>query len=172
MISWRCPVERIKKNHIMSLLVLIFICGCAQLEKTPIPAKTSIPTFIPTLTIIPTLMPTSTYIPTPMPEDLRKQLMDEYLTAVEPILSEWYVNIEKINEVRYQSLVDELIRLRNEFASLEIDPYFDNLHARMVQHMDCQVASYLALIGKEGVYMMNLDIEPSYYFDNCSSTLR
>jgi hypothetical protein len=160
------------KNHIMALLVLILICGCAQLEKTPLPAKTSTSTLIPTSTNVPTTIPTSTYIPTPLPEDLRNQIMDEYLAAVEPILSEWYVNIEKINEVRYQFLVDELIRLRNEFASLEIDPYFDNLHARMVQHMDCQVASYLALIGKEGVYMMNLDIEPSYYFENCSSTNR
>jgi hypothetical protein len=168
MISWRCPVERISINLILLVFVLILICGCAQIEKTPLPVKTNTPTFIPTSTIITTLIPTSTYIPTPMPEDLRKQLMDEYSAAVEPILSEWYVNIEKINEVRYQSLVDELIRLRFEFASLEIDPYFDNLHARMVQHMDCQVASYLALIGPEGVYMMNLDLDPSFYFENCT----
>ena len=165
-------MEKTMKYLIMSLLCMMIVCGCAQLDKTPILEETCIPTPLPTSTGVPTTVPTSTYIPTRLPEDLRNQIMDAYLAEVEPILNEWNATIEKTNEVRSISPLDDLIRLRDEFAFIEIDPYLENLHGKMIQHMDCQIASYLVLIGKEGVYMMDLDVEPSSYFENCSSELR
>lgn len=112
-------------------------------------------------------MPTSTHPPTAIPEYLQTQTMEEYNAVIAPILSEWYEDIEILNEIRYQSIIEELPRLRDEFASLGYNPSFEIMHTRMIQYMDCQIASYLVLIGPEGIEAMNFDSDPAIYFENC-----
>lgn len=113
-------------------------------------------------------MPTSTDLPTAIPDHLKTQTMDEYLALIDPVVKEWYENTAKLNEVRSQSIIEKLPRLRDEFASLEFNPSFNIYHTRMIRHMDCQIASYLVIIGPEGIEAMNFDSDPLLYFDNCA----
>jgi hypothetical protein len=112
-------------------------------------------------------VPTSTLPPTAIPEHVKSQTLDEYMALVEPVLSEWNDSIEKVNDVLYQSVIEDLPRLRNEFASIECNPNFNIVRSRRIHHMDCQIASYLALIGPEGIEAMDLGPDPASYYENC-----
>ena len=112
-------------------------------------------------------VPTLTLPPTAIPEHVKSQTIDEYMATIDPLLSEWYENIEKLNKIRYQSIIEDLPRLRNEFASIAHNPSFNVPHSRMIHHMDCQIASYLALIGPEGIEAMDLGPHPEVYYENC-----
>jgi hypothetical protein len=112
-------------------------------------------------------VPTLTLQPTAIPERVKSQTMDEYMATIDPLLSEWYENIEKLNKIRYQSIIEDLPKLRNEFASIVHNPSFNIPHSRMIHHMDCQIASYLALIGPEGIEAMDLGPNPESYYENC-----
>ena len=129
-------------------LVLLLIYGCTPGDTPPIP--------------------TSTYLPTPMPEDLRNQIGEEYIAAIDPVLSEWYENIEIANERRQYNVFENLSRIRNEFVNLEIDPYFDSLHAQMILHMDCQIASYFALVDPQDYDEYNPEVDYEILFSRCS----
>jgi hypothetical protein len=168
MISWRWLMARILFKIILLILVLLLIYGCTPRDTPPIPTSTHLPTPIPTSTHLPTPIPTSTYLPTPMPEDLRKQIMEEYIAAIDPVLSEWYENIEIANERRQYSVFENLSRIRNEFVNLEIDPYFDSKHAQMILHMDCQIASHFALVDPQDYYEYNPEVDYEILFSRCS----
>ena len=130
------------------ILVLLLIYGCAPSNTPPIP--------------------TSTYLPTPLPEDLRIQIRDEYLAAIDPLLSEWEETIETAKERRLYGAIENLSRLRDEFARMEIDPYFANLHAQMILHMDCQIASHLALIDPQDYHKFDPEADYELLFSRCS----
>ena len=155
--------DRCERAHIFEETCNLYLQELKETysNTTPIATSTNKPRDTPPI-------PTSTFLPTPIPEHLRKQTMDEYIAAIDPLLSDWYENTEKLNKVRYQYIIEDLPRLRNEFASLEINPSFNIMHARMIQYMDCQIASYLTLIGPEGIESMNFDTDPKFYFENCT----
>lgn len=132
-----------KSNFTRMITILTFfliIQGCSQ----GTPALTSSPT--PSPTSAPTLTPTP--YPTLRPKSVSDEVRNAYFEPVGPILKEW----EEANLLmadRGSGGLGPIIRLeeiRIEFAELERDPYFDEVHAQMVLHMDCQIAAYVALM--------------------------
>ena len=153
-----------KSNFTRMITILTFfliIQGCSQGTQAPTLTSTSTPTPYPTL----------------RPKSVSDEVRNAYVEAVGPILEDW----EEVNLLmadRGRGGLDRIIRLeeiRIEFAEVEIDPYFDELHVQMLLHMDCQIAAYVALtssrdhspIDYKGEAFELLE-EPELIFDRCS----
>ncbi|OQY32732.1 MAG: hypothetical protein B6243_07145 [Anaerolineaceae bacterium 4572_5.2] len=120
---------------------------------------------------------TPTLYPTPRLKSVSDEVRDDYLASIDPLLDEW----EAVNQLmsdRGRGAYDRVVKLqeiRNEFAQLEIDPYFDELHTQMILHMDCQIAAYVALMSSRDYSSIEfrgepfeLLEEPEVIFERCS----
>ena len=113
---------------------------------------------------------TPTPSPTPKPKKISDERRDEYFALIGPLLDEWEALIPLMSDrgSGWLNRIAELQEIRNEFANLEIDPYFYELHAQMILHMDCQIAAYVALVNP-GEYSAGILLEePEMIFKRCS----
>ena len=141
--------KRILKT-ILILLVMMIFQGCISSEPPP--------------------TPTWTYIPTLMPDELREKIVDEYVSAVEPLINEWDELILLINDRSRHKWHDTLLQLkdtRDRFANLVIDPFFDDLHSKMIMHMDCQITSYLVVVDKKSYQLFDAEVDVQASLNKC-----
>jgi len=156
---------------VIILTLFLAIQACSAETPAPLPAHTALPTLMPTETATPTPYPT------PRPKSVSDEVRDTYIASINPLLDEW----EAVNQLmsdRGSGWLDRIIKLqeiRNEYSQLAIDPYFDELHAQMILHMDCQIAAYVALLSSkvptsnefQGEPFKLLE-EPELIFERCS----
>jgi len=156
---------------IIILALVLVIQACSPGTPTPMPTHTALPTLMPTETATPTPYPT------PRPKSVSDEVRDTYIASIDPLLDEW----EAVNQLmsdKGRGSYDRVIKLqeiRNGFAQLEIDPYFDELHAQMLLHMDCQIAAYVALMSSRDYSSIEFQgepfellEEPEVIFERCS----
>ena len=105
-----------------------------------------------------------------MPDEVREKIVDEYVSAVEPLINEWDELILLINDRSRHEWYDTLLQLkdtRDRFANLVIDPFFDDPHSRMIMHMDCQITSYLVTITTKDYQKFNAEVDVEVSLNKC-----
>jgi len=115
-------------------------------------------------------MAAPTPYPTPKPKSVSDEVRDEYFASTVPLLDEWEAVIPLMFD-RGRGWQDRIIKLqeiRKGYSQLEVDPYFDELHAQMILHMDCQIAAYVALVNLRDFSSGGLLEGPEVIFERCS----
>ncbi len=107
---------------------------------------------------------------TPKPKNISDEEKVEYFALIDPLLDEWEALIPLMSDrgSGWLKRIVELEEIRKEFSELEIDPYFDDIHTRMILHMDCQIAAYIALINSRDYSSGILLEEAEILFERCS----
>lgn len=108
--------------------------------------------------------------PTPVPDELRRELTREYSQAIAPILEDWTEVSELAldrSQPDWMDRIGELHAVRTRFVQLEVHPIFEEPHAQMTLHMDCQIAAQYALVRVEDYAQIGVPVAPETIFDRC-----